>query len=168
MSASKPRIPAAPHARAEDTSGVHVWLVLWKAFAAVGEHAARHVGTLDLGPSEFRVLECLLAKGAQPVNVIGPKVNLTPGSISVAVDRLVRKGMVRRRDDAADRRVRLVELTARGRQVIEAGFKTHRDAMEIAATDLTAAERKTLIRLLKKLGKGAVTHSAVVKNTRQP
>ena len=40
----------------------------------------------------FRVLEALLHKGPLPVNTIGPKVHLTPGSISVAVDRLLEKG----------------------------------------------------------------------------
>ena len=42
--------------------------------------------------SDFRVLELLLHKGlTTPVNAIGPKVNLNPGSVSVAVDRLYRK-----------------------------------------------------------------------------
>jgi MarR family 2-MHQ and catechol resistance regulon transcriptional repressor len=139
----------------EDTTGVHVWLILWKAFLAVGSHAERHIAALGLGRSDFGVLEVLLAKGPQPVNAIGPMVDLTPGSISVAVDRLVRKGFVRRRNDPADRRVRRVELTEKGRAVIAAGFCDHQKAMEAAATDLSTAERARLIRLLKKLGKGA-------------
>ena len=52
------------------------------------------------------------------MNTIGPKVWLTPGSISVAVDRLVKKGLVLRKDRAGDRRVRQVELTAKGRALI--------------------------------------------------
>src|ERR1700730_1900960 len=99
-----------------DTSGVHVWLVLIKTFhalAAVAKQslAARRTG---LGVSDFAVLEVLLHKGPLPVNTIGPKVWLTPGSISVAVDRLERKGLVTRKNTDA-RRVRLVVLTAKGR-----------------------------------------------------
>jgi MarR family transcriptional regulator, 2-MHQ and catechol-resistance regulon repressor len=63
-----------------------------------------------LGDSDFRVLEVLLHKGPLPVNVIGPKVNLTPGSISVAVERLVAKGLVSRIECSEDRRVRFVDL----------------------------------------------------------
>ena len=80
-----------------------------------------------LGLSDFAVLEALLYKGPLPVNVIGPKVNLTPGSISVAVDRLVSKGLVRRAECSQDRRVRIVTLTPRGKSVITPIFRACRD-----------------------------------------
>src|SRR5438477_7636680 len=95
----------------QDFAGVHVWLVLMKAFHALLPHAAGSIKRTELGVSDFRVLEVLLHKGPLPVNTIGPKVWLTPGSISVAVDRLVRKGLVSRNDHPDDRRVRRVELT---------------------------------------------------------
>src|SRR6202521_5768200 len=141
----------------QDTSGVHVWLVLAKAFRAL---MARSVESLELsraglGDSDFRVLEVLLHKGPLPVNTIGPKVWLTPGSISVAVDRLVKKGLVSRKDHPDDRRVRQVELTPKGRALISRGFGEHAAAMEDVANVLSKNERLTLLRLLKKLGKHA-------------
>src|SRR5713226_3656665 len=141
----------------QDTSGVHVWLVLAKAFHAL---AARAQDSLDLsgaglGDSDFRVLEVLLHKGPLPVNTIGPKVWLTPGSISVAVDRLVKKGLVSRKDHPHDRRVRRVELTPKGRALITRGFGEHAATMEDVAIVLSKNERLTLLRLLKKLGKHA-------------
>jgi MarR family transcriptional regulator, 2-MHQ and catechol-resistance regulon repressor len=108
-----------------------------------------------LGDSDFRVLEVLLHKGPLPVNTIGPKVWLTPGSISVAVDRLVKKGLVSRKDHPDDRRVRKVELTPKGRALISRGFGEHASAMEDVANVLSKNERLTLLRLLKKLGKHA-------------
>ena len=106
-----------------------------------------------LGDSDFRVLEALLSKGPLPVNTIGPKVWLTPGSISVAVDRLERKKLVKRRT-TNDRRVRLVELTVKGRELVAKTFEKHAAAME-KATSLSKEERWKLLELLKKLGKGA-------------
>ena len=142
-------------AQKQDTSGVHVWLVLMKAFQALMPHAAESIARTALGDSDFRVLEVLLHKGPLPVNTIGPKVWLTPGSISVAVDRLVEKGLVSRRDHPDDRRVRRVELTAKGRALITRGFREHASAMETAVGVLSKNERLTLLRLLKKLGKHA-------------
>jgi MarR family 2-MHQ and catechol resistance regulon transcriptional repressor len=139
----------------QDSTGVHVWLVLMKAFQALIPHAAESIERTELGDSEFRVLEALLHKGPLPVNTIGPKVWLTPGSISVAVDRLVKKGLVSRNDHASDRRVRQVELTAKGRALITRGFQEHATAMETAVSVLSKKERLTLLRLLKKLGKRA-------------
>src|SRR5438128_10211768 len=142
--------------RKQDASGVHLWLVFMKAFQALLPHAAESIKRTELGDSDFRVLEVLLHKGPLPVNTIGPKVWLTPGSISVAVDRLVRKGLVSRNDHPDDRRVRRVELTPKGRALITRGFGEHAAAMEDVAGVLSKNERLTLLRLLKKLGKQRV------------
>src|SRR5438105_6624142 len=139
----------------QDPPGVHVWLVFMKAFQALLPHAARSIKRTELGDSDFRVLEALLHKGPLPVNTIGPKVWLTPGSISVAVDRLVKKGLVSRKDHPDDRRVRQGELTAKGRALVARGFQEHSAAMENVANVLSKNERLTLLRLLKKLGKHA-------------
>ncbi len=139
----------------QDSTGVHVWLVFMKAFQALFPHAAESIKRTELGDSDFRVLEALLHKGPLPVNTVGPKVWLTPGSISVAVDRLVKKGLVSRKNRAEDRRVRQVELTAKGRTLITRGFREHAAAMESAVSVLSKKERLTLLRLLKKLGKHA-------------
>src|SRR6476661_4652716 len=143
------------NALGQDASGVHVWLVFMKAFQALVPHAAGSIEQTKLGDSDFRVLEVLLHKGPLPVNTIGPKVWLTPGSISVAVDRLVKKGLVARKERSQDRRVRQVELTAKGRALIVRGFREHAVAMEKAMRVLSKKERLTLQRLLKKLGKDA-------------
>ena len=139
----------------QDTSGVHVWLVLWKAFRALTAQAeaSLNLSETGLGESDFRVLEVLLHKGPLPVNTIGPKVWLTPGSISVAVDRLEKTALVKRKN-TSDRRVRLVELTAKGRALITKTFREHAAAMEQVAAVLSKEERLILLRLLKKLGKG--------------
>src|SRR3981081_4754666 len=85
------------------SSGVHVWLVFMKAFQALLPHAAHSIKRTELGDVDFRVLEALLHKGSLPVNTIGPKVWLTPGSISVAVDRLEKKELGNTRDTDAQR-----------------------------------------------------------------
>src|ERR1700716_4657181 len=97
----------------EDEDHVHVWLVLGKAFHAMTKFTTAGIQASGLGDSDFRVLEVLLHKGPLPVNVIGPKVFLTPGSISTAVDRLVERGLVSRVESPDDRRVRVVSLTTK-------------------------------------------------------
>jgi len=148
--------------RTEDTSGVHVWLVLSKAFRALAAQAGNSskLSQAGLGDSDFRVLEVLLHKGPLPVNTIGPKVWLTPGSISVAVDRLEKTALVKRKN-TDDRRVRLVELTPKGRALIAKIFRDHAAAMEEAAGVLSKEERRRLLRLLKKLGKGLTVSQAL-------
>ncbi len=151
-------------ARRQDQAGVHVWLILMKAFQALMPHAQESIARTGLGDSDFRVLEALLHKGPLPVNTIGPKVWLTPGSISVAVDRLVRKGLVVRKEQAVDRRVRRVQLTRKGRALIAATFRKHAATMENVIAVLSKKERAALLRLLKKLGKHADKRDADPKH----
>jgi MarR family 2-MHQ and catechol resistance regulon transcriptional repressor len=134
-------------------SGVHVFLVLWKAARAVQAYAEKSISELEMCGSDFAVLEALLHKGPLPVNEIGTKVLLTSGSITVAVDRLEAKGFVERRAHGTDRRARIVHLTKAGKKLITRIYADHAADMErLASASLTRAERKTLIRLLKKLG----------------
>lgn len=133
-------------------NGIHLWLVLWKAFDTLREHAQRHIHSLGIGISDFGVLEIVLHKGPTPVNAIGSLIRLTSGSITTAVDRLERKGLVERRNDPGDRRTRVVHLTSAGRKLISCAFADHEAALERATAGLTPAEQAQAIELLKKLG----------------
>src|SRR5579875_3919344 len=139
----------------EDLSGLHTWLILWKAQRAVEQNAQRSIAGLGLGLSEFAALELLLHKGPQPVNTIGKKILLTSGSITTAIDRLESRGLVRRTPHPTDHRARLVELTPDGRSLIQCAFRRHRLDLEETAAALSPQERRELTRLLRKWGKAA-------------
>jgi len=139
-------------ARQSEESATRVYLVLWRATRAIEENAARSVSTLGLGHSDFAVLEVLLHRGPQPVNVIGKKVLLTSASITAAVDRLETRKLLRRTSDPKDGRSRIVELTQSGRRLIEQAFQKYERDMEETMAVLKSAERVDLVRLLKKVG----------------
>jgi MarR family transcriptional regulator, 2-MHQ and catechol-resistance regulon repressor len=132
-----------------------VWIVMMKAMRALTKYAAAGIEETGLGLSDFGVLEILLHKGSLPVNTIGPIVDLTPGSISIAVDRLVAKGLVSRVESAEDRRVRIVALTARGKNLIVKAFREHSGQMKTVFSELSSEELRTLEVALKKVGKRA-------------
>src|SRR5258707_495522 len=134
---------------------VHAWLVMIKAMQAITRYALAGLEKSGLGDSDFRVLEVLLHKGPLPVNVIGPKVFLTPGSISTAVDRLFSKGLVTREENPEDRRVRLVALTESGKALIRPIYRKHVEDIRKVFADFTPAELRQLERLMKKAGRQA-------------
>lgn len=141
-------------------SGVHVFLVLWKAARSVQTCAEKSISDLEIGSSDFAVLEALLHKGPLPVNEIGKKVLLTSGSITVAVDRLERKELVERRAHGSDRRARIVHLTKEGRKLITHAYTQHAADLErLVSVSLTPKERATLIHLLKKIGYQAAEYA---------
>src|SRR5579863_228921 len=133
----------------------HVWLVMMKAMRVLTRYAAAGIEETGLGLSDFAVLEALLHKGPLPVNTIGPLVHLTPGSISTAVDRLVAKGLVSRVESREDRRVRIVALTPRGKDLIVSAFRKHSGQMKRVFSELSPEQLRSLEVMLKKIGKRA-------------
>src|SRR5882724_3508006 len=133
----------------------HVWLVMMKAMRALTRYAAAGIEETGLGLSDFGVLEALLHKGPLPVNTIGPIVDLTPGSISIAVDRLFAKNLVSRVESAEDRRVRIVALTPRGKALIDSAFRKHSGQMKGVFSELSPEELRGLEVSVKKVGKRA-------------
>ncbi len=103
-------------------------------------YAAAGIEETGLCLSDFGVLEVLLHKGPLPVNTIGLIVDLTPGSISTAVDRLFAKGLVTRVESAEDRRVRVVALTPRGKDLIVSAFRKHSGQMRKVFSELSPEE----------------------------
>ena len=135
----------------------HVWLVMMKAMRALTKYAAGCIEEAGLGLSDFSVLEVLLHKGPLPVNTIGPIVDLTPGSISIAVDRLFAKGLVSRVESVEDRRVRIVALTESGKDLIVPAFRKHSAQMRRVFSELSSEELFGLEASLKKIGKRAAS-----------
>jgi len=132
-----------------------------RALQAIQKYTFERIQQAGLGDSDFRVLEALLHKGPLPVNAIGPKVNLTPGSISVAVDRLYAKGLVTRVESAEDRRVRIVALTPSGKELIVPIFRKHAADIRRAFAEIPANELGQLERTLKKVGRHAEELSVI-------
>jgi MarR family 2-MHQ and catechol resistance regulon transcriptional repressor len=134
---------------------IHAWLIMLKAWQSITRYVLPTMIEEGLGESDFRVLEVLLHKGPMPVNAVGPKVYLNPGSVSVAVDRLYQKGFVSREECSSDRRVRTVSLTEKGREMFVPLFRRHASLIKRAFQDVSLEEMRQLEAILKKIGRRA-------------
>lgn len=137
----------------QDLSGVHLWLVLWKASRTLESHSSRSIERFGVVPTDFGVLEALLHKGPLTIRQLGEKVLLTSGSMTTAIDRLETRGLVSRCDDPGDRRARIIKLTPTGRRFIERAFTQHRESMEQAVAGFAKKDRAALLELLRQLGR---------------
>src|ERR1700719_192482 len=125
-----------------------------------------HIDQGEIDDTDFRILEALLNKGPLPVNTIGPKVYLTPGSISTAVDCLVERGLVSRVESPEDRRVRVVSLTPKGKRLIAPIFRKHAAGIRKVFADVSPKELRALETTLKKMGKRAESLGTGVNSKR--
>src|SRR6202007_45686 len=142
---------------------IHCWLVLMKAFHAAAKYLYAGLEETGIDDTDFRILEVLLNKGPLPVNTIGPKVYLTPGSISMAIDRLLDRGLVSRVESPEDRRVRIVSLTPKGKELIAPIFRKHAAEIRKVFADASPKELRALETTLKKIGKRAESLGSRIK-----
>jgi len=80
--------------------------------------------------TQYRSLVVLASRGPQGVAALAEAVSVTPPTASRLVDRLIRKGLVRRRMDRHDRRQVRIGLTEAGRRLVD--LVTERRRQEIA------------------------------------
>src|SRR3989442_13700244 len=97
---------------------LRLWVVLARAFDAVERHSRASIARFDLGTTEFGVLEVLYHKGQLPVCEVQRRILVESSSTTYVVDKLVVRGLVRRRPGTKDRREVLLALTPAGPRLI--------------------------------------------------
>jgi MarR family 2-MHQ and catechol resistance regulon transcriptional repressor len=129
-----------------------LWLVIAKNYRALSLLAERSIANTGLCLTDFAALEALLHKGPLTISQIQEKVRLASGSMTAAVDRLEKLGLVVRKASPSDRRARVVELTAEGKRLAASSFERHAKDLETLMSALSEKEMEQLYRSLKKLG----------------
>lgn len=121
----------------------------------VGIHAskrfAERIAVVGLNPPLFRILNLVDAAEGESQQAIGAAIEVPASRMVSLVDELEQRGLVERRPDPADRRVRALYLTSKGRQTLARGRKIAREHEEELTHGLAAADRKRLVDLLQKM-----------------
>ena len=115
---------------------------------SLGRPLARHIAAEGLTPSQFAVLEMLLHKGPRTVNEIIDGLMSTSGNIGVVIDNLLASGLLEKKPNPADRRSRIVSLTAAGDEKIRAYYPRHRDELHRLMSGLERSEKRDLVKSL--------------------
>ena len=124
----------------------------WDAIPPVWGHVrsqARAYAVQDFGVSliQFEILRHI-RRGAHSVAELAERQQISRPAVSQAVDSLVEEGLVSRSQDPQDRRFVDLELTERGRALINAIFTKNRQWMMEKMKELRPDEMETIIRAL--------------------
>jgi MarR family transcriptional regulator, lower aerobic nicotinate degradation pathway regulator len=120
---------------------------------AMQRHTAIFMSRICKGltQTQFAALAKLREVGPCSQNQLGRLIYLDAATTKGVVDRLKARRFITARADAYDRRLRAIALTQTGRAVADAAIKVAKQITRHTLTPLTAAEQRTVIRLLKKL-----------------
>jgi len=118
------------------------------AYARVGLEEAG----LSLG--QFAVLEALYHVGPLYLGDLARRILTSSGNLTLVVDNLEKRGLVKRRQPLQDKRFILAAITPAGRKLIRRIFPGHAQRITSVMGRLTGSEQEKLGALCKKLGTG--------------
>jgi MarR family 2-MHQ and catechol resistance regulon transcriptional repressor len=136
----------------ENEAALKLWVVLSRAHEAVAELAKLDIERGALSLTEFAVVEALYHKGDLSAGEVSARVLLQSGSLTYVINKLVKRGLIDRRVCETDRRLAYLQLTASGRALMKRIWPGHEAVIALATSGLNAAEKRTAIKLLKKMG----------------
>jgi DNA-binding MarR family transcriptional regulator len=119
------------------------------------------VGQAGLTPLQYGGLTNLSRRTGKPgieQNDFADRLNIDRNTASVLVEQLVRKGLVERQVNGADRRARLLSLTPHGENLYARLRPAHLALNQSILAPISARERKLLIDLLIRVIEGNLGH----------
>jgi MarR family 2-MHQ and catechol resistance regulon transcriptional repressor len=140
---------------APSTTAHDLWLDLTRAHAAWSALASGVASRHRLSVSELSLLQTLQSSGPMLLGALQQQIHVSSGGATFLVDRLERRGLVRRRTCADDRRATYALLTPKGERLAARIRPMHRAVLRRASAGLTAAERRTVDGLLRTLAAAA-------------
>ena len=120
---------------------------LWRASHTQVAEALQSVG---LTPALFGVLNVLAAREGAIQQELGSVMGIDPSTMVSLIDELERAGLAKRRPHPEDRRARQVSITPKGRRLLQRARRLALESEDEVLRGLTAAERRDLLRLLRR------------------
>ena len=104
----------------------------------------------DLSVREMHTIEAI-GKEKRMMSEVAQELGITVGTLTTAINRLIKKGYVDRNRTEEDRRVVLVELTKKGKVAHRLHERFHNEMVKNMMNDMDEAEKNILISSLEKL-----------------
>lgn len=136
----------------KESRALSTYVKLMRAAESVTRRTHRHLSSKGLTLSQFAVLEALYHLGPLTQKEIGQKILRSSGNITMVIDNLEKRGLVKRKRHNVDRRYFIVHLTSQGNKLIGDIFPQHAAAIADEMSVLSESEQDSLGKLCKKLG----------------
>lgn len=107
----------------------------------------------DITNNDMHVIEAIGIDEPKNMTAIARELSVTVGTLTIAMNSLVKKGYVERTRGKEDRRVVYISLSEQGRRAYEHHARFHRAMIESVTSGLTKEELEVLVRALSKLNR---------------
>lgn len=105
----------------------------------------------DITNNDMHVIQAIGLDAPKNMTAIAKLLSVTVGTLTIAMNSLVKKGYVNRERGKEDRRVVYISLSDKGRRAFQHHEEFHRQMIDAILEDLTQGETESLVRALAKL-----------------
>lgn len=126
---------------------------LFRDINAIEERAIRTDEYKDITANDIHVIEAVGLEGAKNMTSVAKTLEVTTGTLTIAVNGLVKKGYVNRVRSEEDRRVVLVSLSEKGKGAYLHHRKFHEQMIEAIVGELSEEEQQVLEKALMRLNR---------------
>ena len=105
----------------------------------------------DITNNDMHIIEAIGMNEPKNMSTIAREISVTVGTLTIAMNSLVKKGYVVRKRSEEDRRVVFISLSEKGRKAYFHHKKFHEQMIQGVVGDLTEEELDALVRALTKL-----------------
>lgn len=139
---------------AGESRALKTYVKLMRAAESITTRVHKHLSSAGLTVSQFGVLEAIYHLGPLSQKDLGRKILRSSGNITMVIDNLEKRRLVRRERDSSDRRIFIVHLTGEGQKLICKIFPSHAALITDELSVLDAKDQMMLGNLCKKVGMG--------------
>jgi MarR family 2-MHQ and catechol resistance regulon transcriptional repressor len=136
----------------EERRALNAYIKLTRAAEAVNDYVNSHLRDYGLTVSQFGVLEVIYHLGPMQTGELGQKILKSSGNMTLVIDNLEKRGLVRRQQREDDRRCIEIHLTAEGERLAREILPTHVAGVVNTFGVLTPKEQNLLGGLCRRLG----------------
>lgn len=105
----------------------------------------------DISVNDMHIIEAVGKGKAKNMTSVAKSLKITVGTLTIAINNLVKKGYVKRERSEEDRRVVLISLTETGLKAFHHHEDFHKDLMEAILRNLSNEEQRAFIKALENL-----------------
>ncbi|MFP4697640.1 MAG: MarR family winged helix-turn-helix transcriptional regulator [Eubacteriales bacterium] len=107
----------------------------------------------DISITDMHIIEAISANKRQNMSTTAKKLQITVGTLTIAINNLVKKGYVSRTRSEEDRRVVLIALTNKGKRAFVHHAKFHKQMIDETIKNLSDEEIKVFVKGLGNIKK---------------
>ncbi len=148
-------MPTLYNGSVQEKRALNAYICLYRAADTITERVTKNIQASGITTSQFALLECLYHHGSMNPSHLAKKTLKSCGNMTFIIDKLEKKGWLKREAIPNERRSHMVTLKQKGKDIVEEWLPTYVNNIKNNMALLSLQEQNSLRELCRKIGLGS-------------